>query len=220
MHYYDSYLRRKNIKDITFQGDIESFSQLLGLTSIYMASKLEASCHEIISLELFVKLSAGRFSEKEVKGMEIDIMFTLQWLLNPPSPQDFSILYILQLPEDIKETPDLLRLFLEVSNYIVEVAIQYNEFKHIKASEIACAATLVSLQGIKSSIIPSKEKVRYTLLENVESLNISSVKIVSIESLLMTILRRQFSDNLEEIHRNFDPCGIVYETFSDPPSLL
>lgn len=220
MYYYDCYLRRKSVDDLTFNDDDENQLQLLGLTALYLACKSDGHRSKC-GLDFFVKLSSGRFTQDDVRKMEIDVMSTMQWLLNPPTPQDFSVLFATLLADFTQTNPELFHIILDVANYIIEVAIQYDNFNAEKPSELACAAILISLRGIKSSIIQSPEAFKHSFLQKLASFECISVwKIQSIEKEMRTSLTEQFPENLRCLHQDFDPNGLFYDTFEDPPSLL
>ena len=158
--------------------------------------------------------------------MEIDILTTLQWLLNPPLPQDFAYLYILQLSKYTKSPPNFANVLLEVSNYVIEVMVQFTALRYERPSVIACATILVSFQGLKSNIMDSQEDAKLCFLKMVESLlgtNYSSrtiEKILSVENEMKKVLSRMYDSNFKNIFHNFDPERLVYDLCDDPPSLL
>lgn len=224
MYYYDSYLlRHQSARPFSFNDDaeVEAALQLLGLTAFYIACKSEG-CR--CSLDQLAKLSCGRFSEQEIVDMEIKILTTLQWLLNPPLPQDFSYLYITQLSKYAKSSSDFANVLLEVSNYIIELIVHCDSLKYERPSVIACAAIMVSFHGLKSSIMESQEEVKQCFLKMVTEscLNDTSLvdKIQSVENQMKSILTRKYANNFKNIFLDFDPNGLVYDSCDDPPSLL
>jgi hypothetical protein len=247
MHYYDRYLHHKYADNLslTSNNEIDKVLQLLALTAIYVACKNEGcKC----SLAQFVKLGSGQFTQESIKKMEIELMFSLHWLLNPPLPQDFSEFYIFQLSKYITQAQtemqakvqdplwhsQTLQVVDEVSTYIIEILVQYDEFKYENASVIGCAVILLSFQDIKSSIMSSKyqEQIRVLFLKSLSSTftNINTTssspssttsieKILSIQDKMKSILCSNFY-YIEDIKSKIDPDGLIYDSFIDPPVLL
>ena len=219
MNYFDRYLREKFWSDPKFRttSDIDTKMQLLGLTAIYIACKNEG-CR--CSLQLFVKLGSGKFNREEIKEMEMEIMFTLGWLLNPPLPQEFCEHFSLQLSK-YTQSSHFLNIIQNTTTYLIEVSIQYNDFKFEKASALACAATLISLQAIKPSVMMTcQQEIRHSFLKQAEYFNFSTIEnILSVENKISMILKTQFT-NLGEFFEDFDPNGLIYSSSADPPILV
>ncbi len=218
MHYFDRYLQLKG--DLEGDSKSDTFLQLLALTALYVACKIEGS--RGCCLEVFVKFSAGKFTCQKVKTMEIELMFTLQWLLNPPLPQDFSKFFTLQLSKSV-HCSRFTQIVQEVSNYIIEVVIHIEKFKLENASVLGCASTLISLQGVKSSlVVPGKKGLRDAVLAQIESQfdSANCRRIMLIEGEINSALKDYLSKFNQDLHHHFDPKGIIYDSFADPPVLM
>jgi hypothetical protein len=258
MNHYDCYLARKDISSVDYVDQqsqapaiqapnhhrTEKVLQLLGLASLYVVCKNEGcGC----SIRLFVKLSIGKFSQQNIETMELDLMSTLEWLINPPRPQDFAVLYNLLLSSlssdsnregvdnnctNLNNASHFLKVVREVSNYIVEVFVQYNEYKFEQPSTLAFAAILISLHGtkyqgtvMKNAFIDLMEGI---LCSTSSQRNDNGTRVpvhTTIERVhvlqeeMIIILKRQFNnDSIQQVFSEFDPQGIVYE--SDPPALV
>ena len=77
LSYFDRYLSRHTSID-------ETLYQLVALTSLYLAVKLHST--RKISISSMSELSKGHFRVDQIKQMEIFIIKTLRWRLNPPTP--------------------------------------------------------------------------------------------------------------------------------------
>ena len=172
----DRYLHFKNFTDQTLGDKAESLIQLLGLTALYVACKNEGcKCN----LELFRKLGSGRFTENDITSMEVDLMFSLKWLMNPPLPQEFLEFFtchISKYTNNLNHRESFIRIIQDVSNYIIEVLTQFNTFQYDTASVLGAVATLIAFEGIKSSIMSSsrKQEVRALFFRSLIQLQIVS----------------------------------------------
>lgn len=243
INYVDRYLHFKNSTDLTLGDKAESFIQLLGLTALFVACKNEG-CR--CNLELFQKLGSGRFTEGDIKSMEVDLMFSLKWLMNPPLPQEFLEFFTCHISKYINNLNDresFIRIIQEVSNYIIEVMIQFNTFQYDKASVLGAVATLIAFEGIKSSIMSSsrKQEVRALFFRSLIQLQIISPltmvnsmvspfdlsccsspystqqttidDVLHLENEILALMLKQCS-GIEEIYHEFDPDQLIYDSIS------
>ncbi|CAD8102666.1 unnamed protein product [Paramecium sonneborni] len=75
LFYFDSYLSKKKANKQNIQ--------LIGLASLLIANKIEEV--NPISLLQFQKAANNGYKQNEILNMELDILFTLKWQVNPPS---------------------------------------------------------------------------------------------------------------------------------------
>ncbi len=115
---------------------------LISLTTLYIAIKVNES--KTIELSTIAELSGGRFFQRDVEDMEVNIMQSLSWLLHPPIPVDF-ISYILKfLPPDVPMP--VRRKIFELARYMGEISICDLYFVEIPASTIAFASILNAIE--------------------------------------------------------------------------
>jgi len=138
MNHLDRYLSQCD-----FVVDKNKF-QLLAMTCLYLSIKLNVYKHLLIpgsksTMDSILQLSRGFFTLKEMEDMENDILQRLQWHVHPPSPQALvkHFLYLMGI-EDTE--------LLDVSQFMVELAVMDYYFVNYKASEVAIAAVMNALQ--------------------------------------------------------------------------
>ena len=68
-----------------------SIFRTVSVTSLYMALKLSQPGNKWnITSHAFAKLCQGAVSGDEINNMEIDILFALDWYVNPPTPMKYA----------------------------------------------------------------------------------------------------------------------------------
>mmetsp|Transcript_3181 Transcript_3181/g.4230 ORF Transcript_3181/g.4230 Transcript_3181/m.4230 type:complete len:302 (-) Transcript_3181:189-1094(-) len=215
MNYFDRFLDNK-INDLNYNVFDKEEMQLIGLTSLYVACKVHG-CSSV--LDSFVKLSSGKFLRSDVERMEVKLLFTLRWLLNPPLPQVCSAFLTRQVLRNSQNHESLFKMVLEVSNYVIETLVLNEHYSHEMPSVIGCAATLISFNGMKKSLTLD---LRERFFNEIEDLTfISKERILVVESEINDMLRpSNMHFSLQEIHQCLDPNGLIYENFTGPPDLL
>lgn len=174
--------------------------QLIAMSSLYIAMKLHGGnddgmleCdwkikRKSICLDGFVKLSRGQFIPQDILTMEVMILKTLSWKMNPPTVSCFldCFMTLLPSPDDFFETnqrsPQMLtrnrqalHVLHNLSRYFVELAVcirgitPYYVTDHsgpcinqLASSSISYAAMLLALDMMTLSAIP--QHVRDTFL--------------------------------------------------------
>ena len=74
-NYLDRYLSRRSCGNVSFQ--------LASIASIFLASKIEET--RPFRTSDFVTLSDGLFTASDLRLMELELLCTLKWHLNPPT---------------------------------------------------------------------------------------------------------------------------------------
>ena len=203
MSHVDRYLvlKDRRIKEL----DTSSIL-LMAVSSLYLATKLNEP-KERVSLIQFSALSQGKFSETMITSMEYELLVTLNWFVNPPSPQSFSHQLLNMLPT--MKNCYLLKI-IEVSNYIIELSIFEMNLARENASTIACAANFIALKCSRRSIIPQQRIDEY--IEIVQRMRVINIeKVESVENCLMESLSLN-KRTLLKIQKQIDPEGTLYHT--------
>ena len=131
----------------TCDHDVEKNTfQLLAMTSLYLAIKLNEYKHLLIpgsksSMDTILQLSRGFFTLQQMEKMEYDILQRLQWHLHPPTPQLFVKHFLCFLSPEHQEVHDL-------AQFLVELSVMDYFFVSFKPSEVAIAAILNALEDI------------------------------------------------------------------------
>lgn len=119
--------------------------QLASVTSLYIVAKVHR-CHERLSLDYFLALSAGRFTAKNVQDMERNMLMALNWRINPPVPiLQSTYLIFVALPKIATKR----LLILDLTRFLTEVILSDYYFVSVKPSTISVAAvfTAISIAG-------------------------------------------------------------------------
>lgn len=130
--------------------------QLLTLTALYIAMKLHGDSSDPAragrkpSVRLFVSLSNNRFTSNEIERMELTILTSLRWRVNPPMPATFVKYFINIFPDWYTGHPRLCQQVKsslhDLARYLTEISCCVSEFSFaFKPSVIAYAAVLASI---------------------------------------------------------------------------
>lgn len=111
--------------------------QLVAMTSLYLASKLCISGNNhahsqlnipskrLVGLEEYTDLSSGQFTPRNIISMELCILSTLSWKMNPVSPICFTH-HFLRLIEPIHDKDKLLNIPLDCTTFLDEAGAYVN----------------------------------------------------------------------------------------------
>jgi len=88
MYYQDRYLGTEKGRAARTN---RSIFRIVSVTSLYMALKLSQPGNRWnITSHAFAKLCQGAVSGDEINDMEIDMLFALDWYVNPPTPMKYA----------------------------------------------------------------------------------------------------------------------------------
>lgn len=146
LSYFDRYISRHTSID-------ETLYQLVAMTSLYLAVKLHST--RKISVSSMSALSKGHFRVDQIEKMEISLIKTLRWRLNPSTP---SILLniaspIIDASSGIHEhhDPQVPYEILELSRYLLELGVCDGFFTDKRPSSVAYASILVAMDRLSTS---------------------------------------------------------------------
>jgi len=128
-----------------------NFFQLLALTCLYLAIKLNEYEHLVVpgaksTMASLLLLGRGQNSMKEMEQMEYDVLLRLQWHCHPPIPQDFVEHFLDCMSIENLDLRDLAR-------FLVELALTDYYFAIFKPSEIAVAAIATSKELLPPKVM-------------------------------------------------------------------
>lgn len=134
------------------------FLQLVALTSLYLATKLDGQ--KGIQIDHLARLSSGRFSPKDIVDMELSMLNALGWNVHPPTAVSFVHKFLELLPDNatLSNGDDLRPAVFEVARFFTELSVmdyQLSVAPH-RPSTIAYASILnaMDLMGNASHIPP------------------------------------------------------------------
>jgi len=154
LSYFDRYLSlcHTSIADTVFQ--------LVAMTSLYLAVK----CHSTrkISVSSIASLSKGCFRVDQILKMEISIISSLQWHLNPPTPSMYLDVASPLMDASFND-PQASVEISELSRYLLELSVCDGYFIGMKPSSLAYAAILVAMENLSIPMKYKKSFVSYQL---------------------------------------------------------
>lgn len=121
--------------------------QLAAATSLFISVKV--SEQKLIPIGYYVNLGAGRFNLEHMVEMECDILRTLKWRINPPTPVLQAKILLFILPNHVPYKG----MIYEISRFLTELCVIDYFFVPFKSSSIATAAVMCSMDIIGESII-------------------------------------------------------------------
>lgn len=124
--------------------------QVAAMTAFYLALKIyDSPSTRFVKLDSLVKLGSGTFDAQEVIDMERKLLFTLEWRLNPPTPNCFLYQFLELLPADTQ--PSTLAKIEQHSLKAIEAIVSTDYFSLVDSSILAHAAVLVSFENLEQS---------------------------------------------------------------------
>ena len=141
MSFFDRYLSRYSVD--------ETLTQLVAMTCLYLAVKIHSS--KKISISSIVSLSRGFFRLDQVVKMEMCIMKSLNWYLNPPTPSTFvDILYSLMV--ELTQDEVTVTEIKDLSKYLLELSVCDGFFINKDPSLIAHASIIAAMSVLATPI--------------------------------------------------------------------
>ena len=215
MHYYDTYNHHQSIAAAKESMPSTQLNHLLALACLFVACKVHGAPTDTsasfphrtvrdengyiprskITLAEFCHMSRGQYCPQMIEEMELSVLTTLEWKLNPPSPTDFLIRFVkilsLLMKDDqqlylntINSTPTSSSSphvdhvgkgwsVFEVARYQLELAAYSPELnKKYLPSTVALAAILNAMDSkivrTKKTIISSR--IRHTFIHHLKFL--------------------------------------------------
>jgi Cyclin, N-terminal domain len=202
-----NYLDRIVAKTIEEHGDDFAMAkrqfQLIAVASLYIAVKLHGETDDSemdrrrLNVNVFVELSRGFFQAETLEAMELNILFKLQWHLNPPTPLKFIASFMQLIPSwsvsDYDTHEPFLTVFkaiFDVSMYLTELSVCVSTFTfHSKNSIVAYASILCAMDALEDTL-PMPYDVRVQFLNNVAEatgMYPETEKVRCVRSLLMEL---------------------------------
>lgn len=135
MSFFDRFLSR-------YQVD-ETLTQLVAMTCLYLAIKVHSS--KKISIASIVSLSRGVFRLDQVVKMELCVMKSLNWYLNPPTPSTF-VDVLSPIMGEITNDEDITAEIKDNAKYLLELSVCDGYFVSKHPSLIGHAAIIVAMK--------------------------------------------------------------------------
>ena len=150
MSFFDRFLSR-------YQVD-ETLTQLVAMTCLYLAIKVHSS--KKISISSIVSLSRGVFRLDQVVKMELCVMKSLNWYLNPPTPSTF-VDVLSPIMEEITNDEHITAEIKDNAKYLLELSVCDGYFVSKHPSLIGHAAIIVAMKILGTMKIPRNIQIRF-----------------------------------------------------------
>lgn len=138
--YMDRYLSQQNPIS---RGHI---SQLVGVTSLYLAIKIFRDQGKCAGAASFAGLSRGLFTEHDIIKMESNMLNALDWRMHPPTVITFGRALLSMIPRNAC-SPFSRRSMFERIRYLLELSIAVPFFLGKKQSNIAIGAFMEIMES-------------------------------------------------------------------------
>ena len=163
--------------------------QLVAVASLYIAVKLHGESEELdvdrrsLNVDVFVELSRGFFQSEAIEAMERNILFNLDWHLNPPTPLKFIASLMRLIPNwsapgyasgclgegGDEEEPEchsfkmVFKAIFDIAMYLTELSVCVSTFTfHSKNSIVAYASILCAMEALEDTLpLPYDARVRF-----------------------------------------------------------
>lgn len=167
--------------------------QLVAVASLYIAVKLHGEAEELdmdrrsLNVDVFVELSRGFFQAEAIEAMERNILFNLEWHLNPPTPLKFIASLMRLIPnwsapgyysdcdryygcdgDDVEEPQHhrfnlIFKAIFDIAMYLTELSVCVSTFTfHSKNSIVAYASILCAMEALEDTLpLPYDARVKF-----------------------------------------------------------
>jgi hypothetical protein len=198
MSYLDRFLATP--EGTTARNDRSSY-QLACMASLYTAVKIHEP--KAIPPELVARFSDGAFSSRDIEAMEVTLLRSLKWRVNPPTSWDFVHKLMSLAPSDLL-TKDLRQTAVDLALRQTELAVANYEFVTVRASIIAYSAVMNSLDTL--GIV---HEVGYIVSQPLE-IHCDGDHVVSVREFLYQLVAQQQPSNVNASHC---PHRLINDTF-------
>jgi hypothetical protein len=125
--------------------DDRKFFQLAAMTCLYTAIKIHEP--EAMQPRIVSQLSKVAYTEKEVTDMELEILYAVNWHMNPPTVHSFLNNFLAMLPEGTMSPIDRVCVY-EHAKFQIQLAIHEYSLVTIDASTMAFAALTNAYENV------------------------------------------------------------------------
>lgn len=152
--------------------------QLIAVTSLYVALKLHGETDATegprrkLRIDAFVELSRGFFHVDVIENMELNLLSSLKWRVNPPTSVKFIGCLLRLCPkwsiaEHSSPRTAVMGGMYDVARYLAELSVCVSSFSFTcKASMVGYASILCAIEALQDSL-PLPYQVRVTFLKNI-----------------------------------------------------
>ena len=150
LYYQDRFLGTEKGKAV--QND-RSLFRVVSVTSLYMALKIYVPERWNVTCHAFSKLCQGTVAAIEISEMETNILFALDWHINPPTPMQYvkvllDLIFYSASKRTSSESSELREHILELVSYQLDSALDDTHMFQVRSSIIGTASLFNALEGV------------------------------------------------------------------------
>lgn len=186
--YLDRFLLTSSGREASLSRDCY---QLAAMACLYTAVKL----HEPRAMDptLVAGLSRGAYTEKQITDMELIILNSLSWRVNPPTSMAFVRLFI-SLMRSSSITPLVHEEVFQCAGYQTELALSDCYFVATNPSTIALASVANALEDDKELQLPVKT-FYLNIICNAASIDRNSPEVKNAKEKLRSFISKKSASN-------------------------
>ncbi|KAL3795631.1 hypothetical protein HJC23_002038 [Cyclotella cryptica] len=173
--------------------------QLAAMTCLYIAIKL----FEPLAMDtgLLSSISQGCYTESDISEMEQEILTSLGWRMNGPTPQDFLSHIIDLLPSSVYTYDESIPVTLsDFSRFQIELAVSDYDLSLHKPSVLALASILNSAAGVDDRMFPTQSRLEYLQFISTElRMNPFSTEVKEVRARLLNLFARNSGYEMPQI---------------------
>lgn len=186
--------------------------KLISLTSLYIAVKLNVP-RNLKTMEAFVSLGQGQFNQNDIESMERKILFTLQWLVNPPTSQIF-LKYYLDIIDHSLISESQMDVLKAKATYIIECMVFRGQLSNETYSSIAMASLVLAMSDIDETLFSVQDQKKcLSVLECITHIQLKNIKAL-VRNFQLVLEKDGL--NLHQISLEVDPDCLLFEGFNTP----
>ena len=144
--------------------------KLAAMVSLHLSAKV--NCHTELSLPKLVQLSRGEFTVVDMQEMEVNLLKTLRYRVNPPTCQTYIQSLIHMVPSSHES---ITRAIYDRSTFFAELSLFDYTFATKQRSLVAIAALLNAIEGVSEGLASEEcEKVFLSRIQQCTDLEFMS----------------------------------------------
>lgn len=178
--------------------------QLIAVTCLYLAIKVHGETDVLegprrkLKINAFVELSRGLFQVETLERMEVEILASLNWRVNPPTTVRIVATMLRLLPKLLPSESipsNAANTIFEMSKYLTELSVCVSAFTfQFRPSTIAFASILCSFDALRGSLVLPSDVTDgfFDQIASITALTPSSQEVREVRSMLMELCPSMF----------------------------
>ena len=165
--------------------------QLFSMTALYLAIKIQETIE--VDLSIMEKLSRGDYTARDFMRAEVELIRSLRWRLNDPTPTEFVRRFVSLLPGDVESsstptpTPTAQQqeqamsdkyMIMDFARFQTEISVTDYSFVATRPSLIATASVLNAVDTIENLSLTNQQKQDFVhAVQEASEINVHSPEV-------------------------------------------